>query len=131
MAPPPADGARCAVATCGDWQLLPVRCAACDALHCTAHAAPHAHACAAAAKPRRTGRPRAGASSSSGGGGVALLPPRNTPASAVPLASTPGDTLPVVVYLPLATAEAPLHAALPLRATVGVALDGPDRKSVV
>lgn len=49
MAPPPADGARCAVATCGDWQLLPVRCAACDALHCTAHAAPHAHACAAAA----------------------------------------------------------------------------------
>ncbi|KAK1868710.1 hypothetical protein I4F81_011193 [Pyropia yezoensis] len=313
MTPPPSDGARCAVATCGDWQLLPVRCGACNALHCTAHAAPHAHACAAAAaaaaaydaiacpacgvallppsartddgvgwgggadavvaahldagcpqgrraaaaavaaagaargggrgggggrnsggggggsglpppstpytrcgrrgcsvrtpvavacggcggdfcithrlevdhgcdrrrrpaggaataaataasrrsaaveaartvrphrqaaapaltasaaaaatvpgaaataaaaKPRRTGRPRAAAPPPGSGG---PLSPRNTPAMAVTLASTPGDTLTVVVYPPLATGEAPLHAALPLRATVGVALDG-------
>jgi len=49
MTPSPSDGARCAVATCGDWQLLPVRCDACHALYCSAHAAAHAHGCAAAA----------------------------------------------------------------------------------
>ncbi|GAB0496496.1 hypothetical protein MMPV_007808 [Pyropia vietnamensis] len=316
MAPPPTDGARCAVATCRDWQLLPVRCSACDLLHCTAHGAPHAHACTAAAaaavaydaiaypacgvallppsartddrgggwgggadavvaahldagcpqgrraaaaavaavgsaerhggggsrsgggsgrggggglpppstpytrcglrgcsvrspvvvacggcggdfcithrleadhgcegrrrppvapatatataasrralavaaartvRPHRqataapavtsTATPAAAAPSTAGAasgaakwrrrgpprpsavavGGASLPPPRNTPATAVKLASTPGDTLTVVVYLPLGTGEAPLHAALPLRGTVGVALDG-------
>lgn len=109
MTPPPSDGARCAVATCGDWQLLPVRCGACNALHCTAHAAPHAHACAAAAAAAAAYDAIACPAC-----GVALLPPSARTDDGVGWGGVPTRSLPPTSTRAAHRGDVPPPPPLPL-----------------